>query len=56
MEMMKHFLIVKRSNAGYQYTEVIDNSKPSMWLDGNGYCFNKTMISRVPIPLIRKIK
>ena len=54
--MMNHFKIMKRINAGYEYTELIDHSKPIMWLDGSRYRFNKVMINRVPLPIIRKIK
>lgn len=54
--MMNQFKVISRNNAGYEYTEIIDTSKPSMWLEGNGYCFNKTMISRKPEPIIRKHK
>ena len=54
--MMNHFKIMKRINAGYEYTELIDHSKPSMWLDDNSYRFNKVMINRVPLPINRKFK
>lgn len=54
--MMNHFKTLKRSNAGYEYTELIEQSKPSMWLDGNYYRFNKVMISRKLKPIVRRYK
>lgn len=50
---MKSFVVIRSIEAGYEYIKLKDLSKPNVYLEGNSYKFNTSILSRKPITKVR---